>query len=514
MKKTLNLKLALQIVFWIVLAGYLTTCNKEQADLSALAKEPPHTNNQYKFRTTDSHISTAIKIPYSVIKAAIKKALKDFETVPLNGTIDCSIDKTIKLGPIKKTVHIPCTSSYEGLLHIEQAGSIQVSKVGNAKSLLNKLTVTAPIKVYGKVGLRGKAARKLGLSNKNVDATITVTIILDFGLKTNWDVYANINVKHTWNTPPRIEIIRGKYITFTKQADQYIAKKLNDIPQQINTMLANLKLKNKILKAWKPYVIPFKKLALTNKEAVNLVIIPKQAVISNIQYTDKFLNLTVGIKIATGIYLGSKVSLPKVGPPQLSKIKASQPLFKLILPVYVSYKLIKQQLNKAIAGKSFSKKTDAGIINILVQDVYVYPSDKKLVIGVKFKADVNGELLKTTGKLFLVSKPVINKLGRELSLTQVSFSREFNNTLLNAITYVFKTKINNLIEEKARFNLTKTIKKTLTLMQRELSSGQKNTPFRISLNNPKLRVTQLVMGDEQLILEARLTGLVNLQPRN
>ncbi len=500
-----------KLLFIIISVFLLNACSKEQADLSALAEEPPHTTKAYKFKTTDSHIATGIKIPYSVVKTAIQKGLKNFESVPLNGSIDCSVDKEVKLGPIKKTIRIPCSASYEGLLHIKQAGEIQVVRFIDKNSSLHKLKVSAPVRVSGKVGLRGKAAKKIGLSNKNVDATVTVTLILDFGLKPDWNAYANVAIQHTWNTPPRIEIIRGQYITFTKQADKYIAKKLKEMPEQINTMLATLKLKDKVQQAWKPYSIPIKKLALN--EPVNLVIVPKQAVISDIHYANNFLNLALGVKVVTGLHLGSKTVLPKTGQPALSKIKINQPEFKLVLPVYVSYALIKEQLGNAIKGKSFKQKTDVGVINIQIEDVYVYPSNNKMVIGVQFKADVDGKLLKTSGKLFLVSKPTLNKAGTVLSLTQVSFSREFNNALLNAITYVFKSKINQLIEKKAQFDLTASINKTLAIMKTELRSQQKDSQFKISLNKPALRVSRLALGNEQLILEAKLTGLVNLQLR-
>ncbi len=498
-----------KILFIIISAFLLNACSKEQADLSALAEEPPHITKAYKFKTTDSHITTGIKVPYSVVKTAIHNGLKDFESVPLNGSIDCSVDKEVKLGPVKKTVRIPCSASYEGLLHIKQAGEIQVTRFIDKSSSLHKLKLSAPVQVSGKVGLRGKAAKKLGLSNKNVDATVIVTLILDFGLKPDWNAYADVAIQHTWRTPPRIEIIRGQYITFTKQADKYIAKKLQDMPAQINTMLATLKLKDKVQQVWKAYSIPVKKLPLN--EPVNLLIVPKQVVISNIHYADNFLNLALGVKVITGLHLGSKATLPETGQPVLSKIKTGQPEFKLVLPVYVHYGLIKEQLSNAIKGKSFKQKTDVGVINIQVEDIYVYPSNNKMVVGVEFKADVDGKLLRTRGKLFLVSKPVLNKAGTVLSLTQVSFSREFNNALLNAITYVFKTKINQLIEEKAKFDLTTSINKTLAIMKKELRSQQKKSQFKISLNKPDLRVSQLVLGADQLILEAKLTGLVNLQ---
>ncbi len=497
---------------FIIILILLNGCSKEQTDLSALAKEPPHSTQSYKFKTTDSHIVSTIKIPYSLIQSAIQKGLQDFETVPLKGTIDCSVDKEVKLGPIKKTVRIPCSSSYEGLLHIKQTGNVQVTRFTNEGSTQQKLKVTAPVKIFGEVGLRGKTAKKLGLSNKNVDASITVTVILDLGLQKNWAAYVNADVQHTWNTPPRIEIIRGKYITFTKQADKYIAKKLKEMPQYINSALTSLKLKDKVAKAWKAYAIPLDKLPIN--EPVNVVIIPKHAVFSDIHYTAQFVEFAVGIKITTAVHLGSKIKLPELGQPKLTKIKAGQPVFKLVLPVYVNYKLIKEQLNKALTGKSFKQKTDVGDINIHVKEVYIYPSNNKIVIGVKFKADVNGKLLKTTGKLFLVSKPTLNKSGTRLSLTRVSFSREFNNALLNAITYVFKTRINKLIEEKAQFDLSDTIKQTLTMLKKELYSQQKNSQFKIHLNQLKLRVSQLVVGAQQLILEAKLTGLVNLQLQN
>ena len=495
-----------QLIIFLALilsAPILSGCSKEQADLSALAEEPPHTTSAYKFKTTDSDISAGIRIPYKVIQSAIKKSLADFETVPLKGTIDCSVDKEVKIGPFKKMVRIPCSSSYEGLLHIEQTGKIFVI------NKQNKLLLTAPVRVYGKVGLRGKTAQQLGLKNKNVDAAITVKITLDFGLKADWSAYANVKVEHQWNSAPRIELIKGKHVTFTKQADKFIAKKLKEIPSLINTQLAALKLKDTVAKSWKAYSIPLKQLPID--EQVNLSITPKQAIISDIIYDKDALTMAIGLKIQTGLHLGENTKQKKISAPILSKIKTNQPAFKLYLPVHVDYSVIEKQINKAIKGKTFKQKTDVGDINIQVNDVVVYPSNKKIAIGVKFNANVNGKTLKTKGKLFLVSKPVLNKAGTSLRLTQVSFSRDFNNALLNAITYVFKTKINTLIETKARFNLKDSIKQTLATIKIELDKNQKNSKFKIRLNKPKLRLSQIVVGSKQLILESKLTGFVNVQ---
>ena len=98
-----------------------------------------------------------------------------------------------------------------------------------------------------------------------------------------------------------------------------------------------------------------------------------------------------------------------------------------------------------------------------------------------------------------------------LRLTAVEFSRDFNNALLNAITYVFKTKINKLIEFKAHFDLTETIQKTLKIIKTELSKNQKKSKFKVLLNKPKLRLSQVVVGPKQLIIESKLSGFVSIQ---
>ena len=98
------LYLFLTSIILIASTNLLTACSKKQADLSALAEEPPRTTKQYKFKSTDSDITAEIRIPYDVIKSAITKGLSDFETIPLHGTVDCSFDKEVKLGPLKKTI--------------------------------------------------------------------------------------------------------------------------------------------------------------------------------------------------------------------------------------------------------------------------------------------------------------------------------------------------------------------------------------------------------------------------
>lgn len=496
-------KFLIAILLFVLSATVLSSCSKEQADLSALAEEPPHTTSTYKFKTSNSDITAGIRIPYKVIKSALKKGLDDFDTIPLNGSIDCSVEKEVKIGPFKKIVRIPCSSSYEGLLHIKQTGDITVI------NKLNKLLLAAPVRIYGNVGLRGKTAQELGLKNKKVDADITVKITLDFGLKEDWNAYANVKIEHQWNSPPRIELLKGKHVTFTKQADKFISKKLKEVPGLINSKLSSLDLKGIVSKSWKAYSIPLKQLPL--EEEVNLSITPKQAVISDIIYNIDALTMAVGLKIQTGLHLGKKPITKKLTQPILSKIKTSKPAFKLYLPVYVDYKVIEKQINQALKSKSFKQKTDVGDININIKEIFVYPSNEKIVIGVKFNADVNDEHLKTTGKLFLVSKPVLNKAGTSLRLTEVSFSRDFNNALLNAITYVFKTKINTLIETKAHYDLTESIKETLTVMKTELDKNQKDSKFKVHLNRPKLRLSQVVVGSKQLILESKLTGFVDVQ---
>ena len=371
------------------------------------------------------------------------------------------------------------------------------------------MLLTAPVKVFGIVGLRGKTAQKLGLKNKKVDATITINIELDFGLKTDWNPFANVDVNYQWNSSPRIEIIKGQHITFETQADKFISKKLNEMPQLINAQLASLDLKTTVSKSWKAYSIPLNDLPI--EEKVNISIIPKQAVISDIKYNSDSLVLAVGLKIKTGLHLGKEPIKHKVPPPTLKKIKASNPAFKLYLPVHVDFDVIEKQIRKEINGKIFKQKTDVGIINIQIEDVFVYPSNDKIAIGVKFNTNLDNENLKTSGKLFLVSKPMLNKAGTLVRLTAVEFTRDFNNALLNAITYVFKTKINTLIESKAQFDLTESIQKTLKIMQTELSQNQKNSKFNILLNKPKLRLSQVVIGSKQLIIESKLSGFVSIQ---
>jgi len=489
------------VILLIVLS--LSGCSKEQADLSALAEEPPRIANQFKFNASDSQISSGITIPYTVIKAAIYKGLENFETVPLEGTVDCSFDKEVKLGPIHKTVKIPCSSSYEGLLTIKQTGDITVTRSHN------NLLLIAPVHVYGTVGLTGKTAQKLGFKDKKVDTRVKISLTLDFGLNTDWSPYVNVQVKHHWLSAPRIEVVKGRHMTFTKQADKFINLKLKEMPALINMQLAKLNLKQTISKSWKSYAIPINNLPIEDKVTLNIT--PKKASISNIIYTDTALNMAVGLNITTGLHLGKQAKPKKLTLPQLNKISSQQPAFKLLLPVHIKYQLIEDQINKKLAGQSFKQKTDVGDINIEVKNIFVYPSADKIVIGVSFTANVDGKHLKTDGKLFLVSKPVLDKNGTRLRLTKVSFSRDFNNALLNAITYVFKSKINQTIEQKAQFNLQPTIAKTLKLMKSELDKNQKDSGFAVKLTKPQLKLSRLILDAEQLVLEASLSGYVNVQ---
>ena len=97
------------------------------------------------------------------------------------------------------------------------------------------------------------------------------------------------------------------------------------------------------------------------------------------------------------------------------------------------YEILTLQLRAVANGQTYSRDTPAGEIEVTINDVEIYPSGNRLVVGVNLKADFPSSALDTKGSVYLIGTPVVER-GTTISLPDLAFTRVLDNDFWNAAT--------------------------------------------------------------------------------
>ncbi len=295
-----------------------------------------------------------------------------------------------------REVNVDCV--YSG--YIERVGSIPL------RAEAGRITAATPL--FGTVtaqGARGLAS----LVHGTAEGEMTVFAAARPRLLRDWSISLDMSEGFRWNEPPTLSVL-GFKISLERYVEPKIREQLGHVKGEFERAANAIDIRGKAEAAWHNAYVA---MPLSDTPPIWLQTTPTSIAFSGFRAHGNVLEGSVEMTGTAETIIGAQPgATPTPAPlPPLGKDVTAPGRFSIILPVSVSYDLIRQQI-KDIAGQR------AQGLGLSLQDVTVYPSSGKIVAGLQLSRSgaTGGDWI------YLTATPQVDADAAVLQLTGLSFS--------------------------------------------------------------------------------------------
>lgn len=371
----------------------------------------------------------------------------------------------------------------------------------------NTLKITVPISFKGNVGLQGSVPAALTLNKKNFDGEIQFFVNTAFSVTKDWCPKIDLTVTHSWISNPQIEIMDNVYISLTGLTDKYLKEIENDVSKIISKQVNCEMIKDPVNKHWKHYGIALP--ALANGKQYQLNINPSSASLSSLKVSKDTLSLYVGLK--GNLSLNDKIINTTSTLPLLEEQAETPSEVKVFLPLLIKYEDIEYTANKYLKDSNVVLKPDIAFnqkATVKLKEMSFYPNGDEVVVGVRLKAKLPGNLLPVSGWVYLVGKPVMTN-NKKFELQDIDFSMTVDNKFYPTISTLFKPLIINEIKKQTTRDLTDSIINVQNkLLEKANSFRHKEIGFSIS--EIDFGVYDIILDKDEIAIIAEFSSMFNV----
>ncbi|MBR0692742.1 DUF4403 family protein [Bradyrhizobium lablabi] len=232
--------------------------------------------------------------------------------------------------------------------------------------------VYGSLPIYG--ALEGQGANRFtSRIHGETEASATVEVEARPQLSRDWSLDLNISDAFHWDEPPVLRVM-GRAIPLAKYAEPRIHSQLALVRSRALAAARRLDLHDKAETAWRH---AFEPVQLSDNPQVWLQMTPQAAAFAGVRADSRVLRGSLELSGTAETIVGQNPSpVTPTELPSLGHDVGTPGELDVILPVRVGYDVLKDKLKQAIAAMPLA----AGIA---VRDVDVYPSNGKLVIGLR-----------------------------------------------------------------------------------------------------------------------------------
>ncbi|CAM2010099.1 DUF4403 family protein [Acanthopleuribacter pedis] len=435
-----------------------------------------------------STIGVRLTLPLATLQAALNEITAEPET----GSGSHRVKK--RLGPIKASATVRYT------YRAERTAPPTVAQLSDTQ-----LRVSMPINITGTVGLKGDAAKVIGLHRKNIDGHLDAHADISVDLEPNLCPRVSVHIHHRWNRGPNFELIDGVTLSVEGVTRNLIEKQKRKLEQKISGLLTCALIRENVQKLWRHHAVPLK----TQGETFAYVhIIPRNLHFSGVVIQPDHLGITAALVSETRV--GPKPAALPVRPlPRLEKQAYQAGRLALKVPFEIS----EAALNLAAAdlrGKTVTQPVDhllyQGDAEIKLRDAKLELGRQQLTATLPFAATLPG-VLELDGTAVITGTPQLNPVDQRLYLANTAVDLQLGTdgaSWLNLFAPLLEAVITPMITEY----LNQDLKPNLTKIESAINNlaAENTLGLRIKPLNPVLRLTALELQPKTLHLTATATA--------
>ena len=233
-------------------------------------------------------------------------------------------------------------------------------------------------RVYGSVpiygALEGQGANRFTARiHGETEASATIEVAAHPQLNRDWSLNLNFGDGFHWNEPPVLHVM-GREIPLANYAEPRIRTQLANVRARALAAARRLNLHDKAATAWRHAFDPVE---LSDNPQVWLQLTPQNVAFAGVVADAKVLYGSIELSGSAQTFVGQHPSaVTATALPSLGRDVSEPGAFNVILPVGIGYDVVKDKITQAIAAVP-------PVAGMAVQDVEVYPSSGKLVVGLR-----------------------------------------------------------------------------------------------------------------------------------
>ena len=291
-------------------------------------------------------------------------------------------------GFFRREVDIQCVVTG----YIERTSPVYLRAQGNRIEAEVKLDGS----VYGQ-GARGLARLIHGVAQGAMDVFVDASP----RLTPHWSVDLNIAQSYRWAEPPMLRIL-GRDIPIARYVEPQIQAQSRRVEGDVAAKMRTIDVRKKAEAAWRHAFTP-----VQIADSTWLRMIPQSVAFAGLRTTSDVLE--GAIEFSGPVETDFGATAPTVTPtplPQLGSDVSNPGHFEFLVPLKLSYQVLREAV-QPIASRAF---------NTTIKDVDVYPSDGKLVVGLRFDSPPAGVDVTTDGWSYLTAQLKPDAAGSSLVL--------------------------------------------------------------------------------------------------
>jgi hypothetical protein len=396
------------------------------------------------------------------------------------------------------------------------AGSIGVSKAGEL------VKVTLPVEFSGGAGFGGGIANALSVGRKSIDGAAVVSASLSASLDERFCPVLTVkDTEFSWTREARIEVIGRsrvfglfnigpEYLNVGRHFNGPVREALKKAAEEAGRAIPCDPVRAEVAKIWKRYSVP---LATEGQPTLYLNAWPEKAGSSGLLSEDTGIRIVLMLTGKAAVETSAGQTTPLGDLPTHVKLPAQPGQLNLAVPIRVEYAKLREAVNTALSSQSFDQDTAAGKVSIKLLDFEFFPSDKRVAVGVKFRADAPTGIFDTQGTVWLLARPEVGADGKTVRLTEVDIYRKIDNETVKVLTAIFEGQINKAIAEAAYYDLRKDEQTLVASLEKAISDPTKTGGVRLTIRDPSIQFGRITVEDNALALEGLFNAVWDAEVR-
>jgi hypothetical protein len=168
------------------------------------------------------------------------------------------------------------------------------------------------------------------------------------------------------------------------------------------------------------------------------------------------------------------------------------------IQLYVRAALPFARANEILYRELAGQEINYSGYKITIEDLHMYASDYGLVVNLKVKGAVKGNL-------YMVGQPSFDEDTRQIRMENFSYDLDTENTVVSAANKIFYDYILEYVAEKLVFDATPLVDELPLLIENAIEKGKVGESISLSINTLTARPYAIVLTshDIQIILESR-----------
>jgi hypothetical protein len=479
-------------ILFLLVTLTLGGCNRQDS-LSA----PPRSTSVPQFESQNSTLVVPIELPLDDLQSALER-----RTPHTLWSIDrrnkrCVRGQRVKVfgERLKVTPDIDCRI-------VGQVTRGRITLSGSGK----RLTINMPIKAV-------VSARDVGGVLKGETATATANVRADvaFGLDSNWNASAKVNISYDWAEPPGIDFL-GQRIEFARRADKELAGVIARLEREVRAEVGQANIRPILTEAWKQ---GFTNIRLSSRNPPAWMRITPQGMgLAGYSVDGRKVILTVAVEAQTETFVGDEPPAPTPTPlpPQLAEVQDVG--LNFFMPVVADYAqlepVVLRELRK-LADKGINIE-GVGSVNAQFNEVTIFATDNgRLAVGIDAEVEPIGARTgmsfgKSKGKVWLTGLPISEADSQVVRIQDLRIYGRTDGTATNLLLRLASSEsVLQRIASSLEEDFTKDYDKVLGKAQRAVA-GRQVGRFLLSAQIDEVHHDKVQVTGAGLFTPVRVSG--------